>query len=384
MSKGMNFLYGIGLGAGFMYFFDPDRGNRRRALLRDKAVHAMNETTHCLDATVHDIQNRSSGWLAELSHLLKPDHASDAVIRERIRARLGRVVSHPRSVQVTVHQNRAVISGHILTHEAESLLAAISSVRGVQSVEDRLERHPSAGNFPGLQGEGRTPRIVPDYLQASWSPTTRAAACIAGGILALYGARHKHSLGTMSLGMAGLSLLTRGVTNRDLKRLTGVGHGNANIEIVKTININAPVDLVFAFWSNYDNFPHFMSNVETVRESGNGHSHWVVKGPAGIPIEWDADVTRIELNRELSWKSLPGGVVDNSGRILFEDVGDNTTRVDIRLSYSPPAGAIGHTVADLLGFDPKAKMDRDLARMKTLIETGRPPHDAAQPNPLEA
>jgi hypothetical protein len=35
-------------------------------------------------------------------------------------------------------------------------------------------------------------------------------------------------------------------------------------------------------------------------------------------------------------------------------------------------------VAALFGADPKREMDEDLLRMKTLIEGGSPPHDAAR------
>jgi uncharacterized membrane protein len=47
------------------------------------------------------------------------------------------------------------------------------------------------------------------------------------------------------------------------------------------------------------------------------------------------------------------------------------------MSYNPPAGAIGLSLAALFGSDPKALMDDDLVRMKTMIETGKAPHDAA-------
>jgi hypothetical protein len=47
------------------------------------------------------------------------------------------------------------------------------------------------------------------------------------------------------------------------------------------------------------------------------------------------------------------------------------------MSYQPPAGLLGHLVAALFGADPKSKMDADLLRMKTLVETGHVPHDAA-------
>jgi uncharacterized membrane protein len=51
--------------------------------------------------------------------------------------------------------------------------------------------------------------------------------------------------------------------------------------------------------------------------------------------------------------------------------------VNIKMSYNPPAGAIGLSLAALFGSDPKALMDDDLVRMKTMIETGKAPHDAA-------
>ncbi|MGQ0547505.1 MAG: hypothetical protein ACT4P3_19600 [Betaproteobacteria bacterium] len=55
-----------------------------------------------------------------------------------------------------------------------------------------------------------------------------------------------------------------------------------------------------------------------------------------------------------------------------------------RSDYVPPAGALGHAVAALFGADPKSEMDADLMRMKTMLETGRPPHDAARRTALEA
>ena len=50
----------------------------------------------------------------------------------------------------------------------------------------------------------------------------------------------------------------------------------------------------------------------------------------------------------------------------------------MRLSYNPPAGAVGHAIAKAFGADPKSEMDQDLLRMKSLLETGKLPHDAAK------
>jgi uncharacterized membrane protein len=72
--------------------------------------------------------------------------------------------------------------------------------------------------------------------------------------------------------------------------------------------------------------------------------------------------------------------VAHAGRVRFAPAGDGRTRVQIRMSYNPPGGWLGHGVASMFGVDPKHSLDSDLVRMKTLIETGRLPHDAAQPD----
>lgn len=70
-------------------------------------------------------------------------------------------------------------------------------------------------------------------------------------------------------------------------------------------------------------------------------------------------------------------MVRHSGQVHFRGNDDGSTTVDVRLVYDPVAGAVGHTFARLLGADPKRQMDDDLLRMKTFLETGKPPHDAA-------
>ena len=121
-----------------------------------------------------------------------------------------------------------------------------------------------------------------------------------------------------------------------------------------------------------------MSNVQEVRATGTGCSHWKVKGPAGTTAEWDAVVTDQVPNKLLAWKSVEGASVANAGIVRFDRNDDGTTRIEVKLSYNPPGGAMGHAVAALFGADPKRQIDDDLMRVKTLIETGNPPHDAAQ------
>jgi uncharacterized membrane protein len=129
------------------------------------------------------------------------------------------------------------------------------------------------------------------------------------------------------------------------------------------------------------NFPRFMTNVREVRDTGEGRSHWTVEGPAGVPVEWDAVITRRVPDKTLAWKSVEGATFENAGFVRFEPNPDGTTRVDVKLTYNPVAGEIGNAVAKLLGADPKLQMHEDLMRMKALIETDSLPSDASDNKP---
>lgn len=195
---------------------------------------------------------------------------------------------------------------------------------------------------------------------------------ITGTLLALYGWRRDGFFRTL-VGTIGLGALARSVTNMPMKRIVGVGAGHRAVDIQKTINIAAPVEKVFEFWNNFQNFPKFMSNVREVQMQGENRSHWIASGPAGVPVEWDAEITERIPNKTIAWKTVPGATVEHAGIVRFDPNPDGTTRVEIRMSYNPPAGAIGHVVASLFGADPKSEMDADLARMKTLIRNRHPP-----------
>jgi uncharacterized membrane protein len=143
------------------------------------------------------------------------------------------------------------------------------------------------------------------------------------------------------------------------------------IEIRHSVDIDAPVERVFEFWSRFENLPQFMSHVREVRSLGGGRTHWVVSGPAGTPIEWDAITTRFEANRMLAWRTVEGALVEHTGSVRFSPHG-NRTRLHVTMSYRPLGGMLGHGLASLLGADPKSVMADDLARFKSLMEKQRP------------
>jgi uncharacterized membrane protein len=297
-----------------------------------------------------------------------------------VRSQLGGLVSHTSAIEVRAEQERVILSGPILRDEIDRLLHGVASVRGVHDVENRLQVHDTPGNVPGLQGQP-TRRLSGqqwDVMQVHWSPGTRLLMGAAGGVIATFGAGRRDTLGG-ALTLTGLTLLTRALTNMELKRMLGVGVGRRAIDIQKTINLNAPVDRVFRLWANYQNFPYFMSNVREVKDLGDGRSRWIVSGPAGTSVEWDAVITSYSPNEVLAWRTEPNSLVQHAGIIHFRSNPDGSTTVNIRLTYNPAVGGVGHIVASLFGADPKSQMDEDLVRMKSFIETGKVPSDAAWP-----
>lgn len=179
------FTAGAAVGAGAMALLDPGRGAYRRSLIRNQLVRASHKTADGLDALARDAANRARGVAAEAWSALRPEHVGTRKLEERVRAELGRVVSHPRAIAVSASDDGCVcLAGPILAEEADQLIAAVRSVRGVCDVEDSLERHESSENVPSLQGGRTRPGRRSALMQESWSPTTKALVCMASTALA--------------------------------------------------------------------------------------------------------------------------------------------------------------------------------------------------------
>jgi uncharacterized membrane protein len=246
-------------------------------------------------------------------------------------------------------------------------LAATGTIAGVTGVDNRLEAHGDPTGIPGLQGEGRV--LSTRLLPGTWSPAARLIAGIIGLRAARMGLSRGGLLGTI-VGLGGIGILYRAFMNPNNQRLVRWDGGHGGVEIEKTITLKAPVAEVFGLWRNPENFPRFMSHLVEVKRLDDRRHHWVAKGPAGVPAEWDSEITQLEPNRIVAWKSVPGSMVETAGHIRFEAQGD-ATRLDIRLRYNPPAGTLGHLVAAIFGMDPKHAMDEDLVRLKSLLEQGK-------------
>ena len=355
-----------GAGALTMYFFDPQRGRRRRAELRDAVNHSRSEMAKFTSRFGRDLANRVEGVTAEAKQFL--DHASptDYVLEQKVHTALGRVVSHPGAIDVSAKNGCVFLNGWVLAEEANEVAKAVASIDGVKDFTSYLRTPKRPERILALQGgAGRLP--VPEFRQ-QWSPTSRVAAGSLGLGLALYGKAHWGSFRN-PLSLAGALLLTRSAVNRPWAAIVGSNKA-MGINVQKTMYISAEPAELYQFWNNPENYPKAFSHVVEVTRLEDDVYQWRFLGLAGIPLKWTGAIIRRVPEKLIEWRSVPGSAMENHGVIHLEPGENGQTRIHIQMSYHPPAGLLGHTFAALLGFDPKSLLDHDLIALKALFERG--------------
>jgi uncharacterized membrane protein len=137
----------------------------------------------------------------------------------------------------------------------------------------------------------------------------------------------------------------------------------------ESIEVQAPVAEVYRYWSNFENFPKFMQNVEEVRMTGQDTSHWKVKGPLGKSVQFDARTTEMNPERGIGWNTEDGEVM-TSGEAKFEEVAPDRTRIEVTMNYAdPPGGKVGEVAANILS-NPEKNMKEDLENFARIVESG--------------
>lgn len=185
-----SFAEGIGVGLFAAYFLDPDRGGRRRAVLRDKIVHQGIRKRECMQIMARDFVNRSRGMRYRIQQRF--DHASveDQTLVERMRSELGRQITHLSAIDIQCENGTVTLSGPILASEIQDCMWHARMVPGVKHVINRLEPHASKENLPELQGG------ISAAVNHRWNPATSLVMGVAGVLLTAYGSGRKGLTGT--------------------------------------------------------------------------------------------------------------------------------------------------------------------------------------------
>jgi uncharacterized membrane protein len=139
-------------------------------------------------------------------------------------------------------------------------------------------------------------------------------------------------------------------------------------QFTKMMIVRADVADVFKLWSDFENFPHFMKNLKSVRKVTDRISEWTLSGPLGAPIKWTAEMTRFEENKRISWNTKDNdGVLTTSGQVTFNALPQEETEVTVLMQYQPPAGKAGEVVAQILA-NPEKMLEEDLRHFKAYAE----------------
>ena len=137
-------------------------------------------------------------------------------------------------------------------------------------------------------------------------------------------------------------------------------------QVERVIEVNAPVRVVYNQWTQFEEFPRFMSDVKQVRRIDDTHVHWFVQ-VWGKDKEWDAEITDQEPDKRISWKSVSGA--RNAGTVRFVPVEADRTQVRLAMAFGPE-GVAENIVAAIGGL--KATVETTLRQFKRFIEERLP------------
>jgi uncharacterized membrane protein len=133
--------------------------------------------------------------------------------------------------------------------------------------------------------------------------------------------------------------------------------------IQKTVDVAVPVRTAYNQWTQFEEFPRFMEQVESVTQLDDRRLHWRAR-IGGKQLEWDAEITEQIPDKRVAWRSTSGA--RNAGAVTFYRLSDRTSRVSLQLDYDPEGAA--ENVGDWLGMLSR-RTEGDLKRFKEFIES---------------
>ncbi len=211
-------------------------------------------------------------------------------------------------------------------------------------------------------------------------PVERQVSTIAGGAFLLRGLI-RSSLTDAALAAA---LLYRGVTGHSyLYQMLGVStagqigqsHGANDLpEVERSITIGKSADELYRFWRDPQNLSQIMGSFADVTPAGDNRMHWRLNGPLVQNMEWDTQIVEDRPGELLSMKAVDGSQLPNEATIRFSPApADWGTVATLHFRFDPPGGALGNSLAKMLGAVPSVLAEKALRRFKSLIETGEMP-----------
>lgn len=133
-------------------------------------------------------------------------------------------------------------------------------------------------------------------------------------------------------------------------------------DIIEHVEVKRPVDVVYNQYTQFEEFPRFMEDVEAIQQLDPTHLRWRMN-VAGAKREFDTEITEQIPEKRIAWKSLDGP--KQAGVVTFHRISDTLTRVTLQMSYEPEG--LTENVGDALGIV-QSRARRDLENFKEFIE----------------
>jgi len=147
--------------------------------------------------------------------------------------------------------------------------------------------------------------------------------------------------------------------------------GGRGVHVERCVTVMRSPEDLYAEWRELAHWPDLVPALDSVSPLGDKRSHWVARGPAGMPVEWDAELVADEPNRLITWRSVDQPDVDNVGSVSFAPAaGGRGTEVKVTLMYAPPAGRLGAAAATIFDAGGERRVREGLRRFKQRMETG--------------
>ncbi len=226
--------------------------------------------------------------------------------------------------------------------------------------------------------------MIQEQQETNVGNNERRFSAAAGAALTMLALRQR-SLASVPVGLAGAMLLYRGVTGRsklyDALDMDTTEDASRGIEVQRSVTVERSPEEVYQFWRQLENLPRFMEQVESVTALGNGRTHWKVKVPTGMPLEWEAEIVEDRPGEVIAWRTLPDSWVEHTGRVTFRPApGNRGTEVHVNMSYLPPGGVVGELFGRLTNVITTQQVKEDIRRLKHVLEAGEVPTVEGQPS----
>ncbi len=133
--------------------------------------------------------------------------------------------------------------------------------------------------------------------------------------------------------------------------------------ITEAIDVDVPLSTAYNQWTQFETFPRFLDEVESLTQLDDTHLRWTVR-VGGAERTFDTEITEQHPDERVAWKSI-AGETEHAGVVTFHRLDDARTRVTVQIEWQPEG--LTENVGALFGADAHA-VKKDLRNFKSFIE----------------